>query len=151
MTAPAAQTRAGGCQCGGVRYRLTGAPLALYVCHCLECRKQSASAFGMSLDARRADLVLTAGTPRVWSRPTASGGRLDCAFCPDCGSRLWHQGSGTDATVTIKAGSLDEAVDASEAIHIWVTRKLPGIVIPPGAARFDEEPPATATSAAPGR
>ncbi len=133
-------TRHGGCQCGTVRYAISGEPLALYVCHCLECRKQSASAFGMSLQVRRADLVLTSGTPRLWSRPTDSGGRLDCAFCPDCGSRLWHQQGAAPETVTLKAGSLDEAVDATPAIHIWVKRKLPGIVIPEGAARFDEEP-----------
>lgn len=31
----------GGCQCGAVRYEITLSPLALYVCHCRECRKQS--------------------------------------------------------------------------------------------------------------
>ena len=44
-------------------------------------------------------------------------------------------------TVTIKAGSLDEAVDFSTAIHIWTSRKLPGLVIPPGAEHYPEEPP----------
>ena len=42
--------RTGGCQCGAVRYAIGGAPLALYVCHCRECQKQSASAFGISLE-----------------------------------------------------------------------------------------------------
>ncbi len=133
-------SRHGGCQCGTVRYALSGEPLALYVCHCLECRKQSASAFGMSLQVRCADLVLTGGTPRFWSRGADSGARVDCAFCPDCGSRLWHQQGEAPETVTVKAGSLDEPVDAMPAIHIWVKRKLLGIVIPEGAARFDEEP-----------
>jgi hypothetical protein len=39
----------GGCQCGKVRYRLDGEPLALTMCHCTECQRQSGSAFGMSL------------------------------------------------------------------------------------------------------
>ena len=38
----------GGCQCGEIRYRLTGAPLWLTVCHCNECKRQSGGAFGMS-------------------------------------------------------------------------------------------------------
>jgi hypothetical protein len=133
-------TRQGGCQCGRVRFAVTGDPLALYICHCLECRRQSASAFGMSLQMPRAGLVVTQGTPRVWSRATDSGSRLDCAFCADCGSRLWHQGEAAAATVTIKAGALDTPVDAAAAIHIWVKRKLPGIVIPDGARQFDGEP-----------
>jgi hypothetical protein len=132
--------RLGGCQCGRVRFAASGEPLALYVCHCNECRKQSASAFGMSLQMPRAGLTLTAGTPRVWNRDTDSGGRLDCFFCAECGTRLWHQGSAEADTITVKAGALDEPVDASEAIHIWVKRKLPGIVIPESARRFDGEP-----------
>ncbi len=51
----------GGCQCGQVRYELTGSPLGLYVCHCRECRKQSASAFGISAFFRSADLRLLGG------------------------------------------------------------------------------------------
>jgi hypothetical protein len=140
VTATITTGRHGGCQCGAVRLAVTGVPLALYVCHCRECRKQSGSAFGMSLQVGRADLALTEGTVRFWSRDTDSGGRLDCAFCADCGSRLWHQASAESPTVTLKAGCLDEAVDATDAIHIWVIRKLPGIVIPEGARRFDEEP-----------
>ena len=131
---------AGGCQCSAVRFTISEPPLALYICHCLECRKQSASAFGMSLEIPRTALALTCGSPRFWSRGTDSGRQLDCAFCGDCGSRLWHQIGAAPATVTIKAGALDTPVDASAAIHIWVKRKLPGIVIPAGARQFDEEP-----------
>ena len=41
--------RTGGCQCGALRYESAGEPIALYVCHCRECQKQSASAFGISV------------------------------------------------------------------------------------------------------
>ncbi len=43
----------GGCQCGAIRYESEGQPIALYICHCRECQKQSASAFGISLDVNR--------------------------------------------------------------------------------------------------
>jgi hypothetical protein len=39
----------GRCQCGAVRFTTPLAqPLKVFVCHCLECRRQSASAFGVS-------------------------------------------------------------------------------------------------------
>jgi hypothetical protein len=41
--------KTGGCQCGAVRYELTGDPLPLAISHCNECQKQTARAFGMSL------------------------------------------------------------------------------------------------------
>jgi hypothetical protein len=123
-----------------VGYESAGEALALYVCHCRECQKQSASAFGMSLVVPREGLRLTRGSPRFWTRPTDRGRRLRCAFCPDCGSRLWHETEGTAATVALKAGSLDEPVDLTGAIHIWTSRKRPGITIPEGARQFPQEP-----------
>ena len=122
----------GGCQCGEVRYESVGTPLALYVCHCRECQKQSASAFGLTLDVPRAGLRLIQGNPQYWNRSTDSGGTLRCAFCPTCGSRVWHESEPVSDTISIKAGSLDEPIDVSKAIHVWVTRKLPGILIPEG-------------------
>lgn len=134
------QGKTGGCQCGAARYVITGEPLALYVCHCLECRKQSASAFGLSLILRREQLRLTSGTTWSWSRPADSGRTVRCIFCPLCGSRLWHDSPEDEEEISLKAGSLDQPVDLGRAIHIWTLRKLPGVVIPDGATQFPEEP-----------
>ena len=130
----------GGCQCGAVRYAVTGEPEAIYVCHCRECRRQSASAFGISVSVPRTALRLTRGTPRFWSRATDTGRRLHCAFCPDCGSRVWHEGATDNPVVSVKGGSLDRPVDLRGAIHIWTERMLPGVVLPEGAVSFPGEP-----------
>ena len=130
----------GGCQCGAVRYEIAAAPIALYVCHCRECRKQSASAFGISVIVPAPAFSARGGTVREWRRPTDSGRTLLCHFCADCGSRLWHVGAASE-TVSVKGGSLDAPVDLTSAIHIWTSRKLPGVVIPEGAPQFPGEPP----------
>ena len=132
--------RHGGCQCGAVRYEVTGPTLRMVVCHCNECRKQSASAFGVSVFVPRGALRVTRGTPRFWSRPTDSGRILEGAFCPDCGARLWHQRADGGGDISVKAGSLDDPVDLSGAVHIWTSRKLPGVLIPPGARQFERGP-----------
>lgn len=132
----------GGCQCGEVRYEVRGKPVDLYVCHCGECRKQSSSAFGISVIVRAADLRLLSGTPKIWSRGATVAGSLDCAFCPTCGSRIYHGNSDSGETVSIKGGSLDTPPDLSHAKHIWISRKLPGVVIPGHVETHAEEPPA---------
>ncbi len=132
--------RAGGCQCGSVRYEISGEPVTLYVCHCRECRKQSASAFGISLIVRRDGFRVTQGAPKTWSRSTDSGGMLNCLFCPDCGSRLWHEDASPAETISVKGGSLDRPVDLRSVPHIWTKRKLPGVIIPDSAVQFHEEP-----------
>ncbi len=134
-------TLTGGCQCGAVRYEITGAPLTTYVCHCRECRKQSASAFGISVTVRSQDFRVTQGTTKHWTRGTDTGRPLRCVFCPECGSRLWHEGEPKGATISVKGGSIDGGVDLGAAQHIWVSRKLPGVVIPEGRPQFPEEPP----------
>jgi hypothetical protein len=131
----------GGCQCGAVRYEIAGAPMAVYVCHCRECRKQSASAFGISAIVRAADFRLVQGSVDTWTRDTDSGRRLRCVFCPRCGSRLWHEGEPKGATISVKGGSLDDPPDLTTSIHIWTSRKLPGVVIPLDRPLFSEEPP----------
>jgi hypothetical protein len=133
--------RTGACQCGAVAFACAGEPLALYACHCADCRRQSGSAFGLSLVMPRADLSQLRGAPRFWTRGTDSGGTMRCAFCGECGARLWHERSASPLTISVKAGVLDGPVDVATAIHIWTSRRLPGVAIPPGAVSHPGEPP----------
>lgn len=131
----------GGCQCGAVRYEITAPPLALYVCHCTQCRRQSASAFGISLYVPTAGVRLVEGKPRRWTRPAAIGGTTECFFCGECGSRVWHRSVGDGTITSIKGGSLDHAVDLADAVHVWTQSRLPGVVIPDHAEQHLQEPP----------
>nr|WP_268244694.1 hypothetical protein [Formosimonas limnophila] len=36
-------TLKGGCQCGHIRYQLTGEPLMTALCHCTMCRRATAA------------------------------------------------------------------------------------------------------------
>ena len=130
----------GGCQCGGLRYAVDAEPEAVFVCHCRECQRQSASAFGISVDVPAGALRVRRGTPSTRARPTPSG-RLICHFCPTCGSRLWHESEPADGKITLKGGCLDATPDLTRAVHIWTGRKLPGVQIPEGAEQHPGEPP----------
>ncbi len=129
------ENKKGGCQCGGVRFRLTKSPSRVYCCHCTECRRQSASAFGISVIVPEGSVDLLQGEPTVWTRPTASGGAMECSFCPTCGSRLWHSANGF---VSVKGGTLDETPEPTS--HIWLDSKMDWVVIPDGVERWAREP-----------
>lgn len=130
----------GGCQCGAVRFELNGPPIEIYVCHCRECQRQSASAFGISVITSQDKLTLIQGKTKKWTRATDSDTMMDCHFCPECGSRLWHmvldESDPGPALVSVKGGTLDDSVDLSSCKHIWVSRKLDGVIIPDGAPQF---------------
>lgn len=125
----------GGCQCGAVRFRLAAPPERVYCCHCTECRRQSSSAFGLSVIVPPGAVAVTRGTPKEWTRPTASGGALACAFCPDCGARLWHRAGDC---VSVKGGALDDPPEPTA--HIWTASKLPWVAIPDGVDMWAGEP-----------
>lgn len=131
----------GGCQCGEVRYEIAGAlPELISVCHCRECQKQSASAFGISIAVSRKDFRLTQGRLSHWQRTADSGNIIDCAFCPQCGTRIWHSPSNIPEMVRVRGGSLDVPLDVSRAVHIWTKRKLAGVEIPAGAKQVPGQP-----------
>lgn len=135
------QNMMGGCQCGMLRYEVSSEAIELYVCHCRECQKQSSSAFGISVRTKASDVTLLSGTPKIWSRPAAILGSLDCAYCPSCGSRIWHGNMEFDEVISIKGGSLDVPPNLADAKHIWTSSRLDGVVIPIDAETYLEEPP----------
>lgn len=116
----------GGCQCGAVRYRITDEPVFLSICSCSSCRKQSGSAFGMSLRVLRADVELS-GELRTWTRPADSGANVDCCFCPACGTRIFHAPESAADFLHIKPGTLDQP-DALAPQYMSYAENAPGWV-----------------------
>ncbi len=134
------ETRSGGCQCGGVRYEVTATPLALAVCHCSECKRQSGSAFGMSLVVEKKAFRVTAGELRSFSRQSDSGRAIECLFCPQCGNRIYHNPTYMEGVVNVKAGTLDDTTWLQPDMHVWVKNKDPWVPIADGTKCFDGQP-----------
>jgi hypothetical protein len=130
---------AGGCQCGEVRY-LVNPPLPpAYCCHCDECRKQSASAFSMSVAIEWARLSVTGEIDATEATSFSGKPKLRC-FCKTCGTRLWHRSSSDSVWITLKVGTLDKASHIVPRGHLWVSKKQPWIVIDPALPTFDTQP-----------
>ncbi|KAK4118683.1 hypothetical protein N657DRAFT_651048 [Parathielavia appendiculata] len=134
------------CQCGAVTFTTpTPKPLALYHCHCTECRKQTASAYGSSAIFPAAGLFpLSANLSSklgVWTRPTDSGGSMDCYFCRECGVRVMHRIKGPDGverdTVSIKGGLLG-GLDWKGAPHIYTRSAV--VELPEGVDTWEGAP-----------
>lgn len=131
----------GGCQCGAVRYRLLRAPVALYACHCTLCQKQSASAFGMSMLVERDAIEFSGAEPQVYLTRGSSGRQKRCAFCGECGTRLYHGGDGARSVLSIKAGSLDDTSSLTPTCHLWTRSAQPWVApLLKDALCFEKEP-----------
>ena len=58
----------GGCQCGKIRYEITGAPQLVYTCHCTDCQRITGSAFSLGIALPETAFRHTAGEPRALQR-----------------------------------------------------------------------------------
>jgi hypothetical protein len=130
----------GGCQCGTIRYEITGTPNALVDCHCTDCQRQSGSAFGMTLPVNEADFRMTKGEVKTYASTSAAGrGKLG-AFCPDCGTRIYHKPEWRKGTVSVKPGTLDDTSWLKPEMHLWTSSKQGWVTIPEGVKTFDRQP-----------
>ncbi|KAH7378305.1 Mss4-like protein [Pyrenochaeta sp. MPI-SDFR-AT-0127] len=130
----------GSCACGTVKFTTpTSKPTLLFHCHCIDCRKQSSSAFGTSaiFPFFRVD-----DNPSVsfFVRQCDTGNKQRCYFCKECGSRIMHMyilDDGNPATVAVKGGLL-EGLDWSGGKHIFCRSAV--VPIPEGVERWEAEP-----------
>lgn len=71
---------------------------------------------------------LTAGELANWKTHGDSGDEKPCAFCPDCGSRIYHGSPDEQDTLSVKGGSLDDIRNVSPIAHIWTRSAQPWIL-----------------------
>ena len=126
----------GGCQCGSVRYTLTGEPLRLIACHCKECQRQSGSAFGMSMLVKRDQWTVT-GATKQFTRIADSGNPNTGVFCPECGVRIYHIPGYADDLVVLKPGTLDDTTWLRPAWFMWMKSAQGWFAVPEGVTALE--------------
>lgn len=74
----------GGCQCGAVRYRISGAMSDPHICHCRMCQKASGNYFMPFAGVMKTEFKVTRGEIS-WFH---SSGPVRRGFCSRCGTPL---------------------------------------------------------------
>jgi hypothetical protein len=125
-----------------VRYAVDGPLREILVCHCVNCRRQTGGSWPATA-ARRADLTVR-GDVR-WTSSPGSPYAARRGFCPGCGTALFWDAPGRE-TVSIGAGTLDDAGRLRVAAHVWAGAALGWDTPPSHVAAYpdaypDEAPP----------
>ena len=127
----------GRCGCGAVRYRLTSDPLFIHCCHCLNCQRQTGSAFVINLLIEADRMELLAGDPQPVEVPRDDGSAQRIFRCPTCQVAVFSE-YGPPEVRFVRAGTLDEPSAVSPDVHIYTRSKLPWIELPETAPAFEE-------------
>ncbi len=120
--------RSGSCLCGKVHYKVKADPIRIGLCHCMDCRKESGSAFA-TFGIWSAHAFEASGEVRYYE------GR---GFCVNCGARVFSEP--VEDEVEIRLGTLDMApTDVQPTYELWVKRREDWLTPLEGAEQFEED------------
>jgi len=128
--------REGGCACGAVRYRLASDPLFVHCCHCLNCQRQTGSAFVINLLIETDRVEIQSGSPQPVDAPRDDGSAQRIFRCPKCQVAVFSQ-YGSPQFRFVRAGTLDVPSSVAPDVHIFTRSKLPWVALPESVPAFE--------------
>ena len=115
------QKSEGSCQCGAVKFQVSGPFESFFLCHCSRCRKDTGSAHAANLFSTVAKITWLSGEDRIKTYRVPES-RHEKSFCSECGSAV--PGIQMDgALLVVPAGSLDTPVDIRPNAHICLSSR----------------------------
>ena len=111
----------GGCQCGAVRFRVTGELGRASICHCRMCQKAFGAFYGPLVSVQVADLVWTRGARKHF----ASSNKVRRGFCADCGTPLTFEWS--RKVIDLAIGAFDDPTPLKPVLQMARESALPWI------------------------
>jgi hypothetical protein len=127
----------GGCQCGAIRYRISGEPVMAAVCHCTMCRRANAAPAVAWAMFRQPQVAFLKDQPATY--PSSAEARR--GFCPICGTQISFTADFTPGLIDITIGSLDRPERLPPTLHYWNSERLPWLHIADELPKLPEFPP----------
>ena len=126
----------GGCACGTVRYRLTSEPLFIHCCHCLNCQRQTGSAFVINLLIETDRVEVLTREPQPVDVPRDDGTAQRIFRCPTCQVAVFSE-YGWPELRFVRGGTLDQPSAATPDVHIFTKSKLAWVELPDNTPAFE--------------
>ena len=108
----------GSCLCGAIRFTIDGPLAPIQVCHCGQCRKAQGGPLATNIPVETARLHLEVDGEQLRRFEATPGKRR--AFCATCGSPVFSERTSLPGIVRIRAGLIDEPLQARPAFHAHV-------------------------------
>ena len=126
----------GGCACGAVRYRLMSDPLFVQCCHCLNCQRQTGSAFVINalIESDRVELLGREPVPVDAPRDDGSAQRI--FRCPTCQVAVFSEYSRPEVRF-VRGGTLDDPRAVTPDVHIFTKSKVGWVTLPESTPAFE--------------
>jgi hypothetical protein len=108
-------SHSGGCQCGAIRYEVSGEPQHVALCHCSDCRKSAGAPMVSWAAFAEDEFQVTQGEATTFN----SSGASMRSFCPKCGTGLYFRNAEfLPGIVDIQSATLDDPDAFPAQVHI---------------------------------
>jgi hypothetical protein len=127
----------GMCSCGAVQYRLESPPMFVHCCHCLDCQRQTGSAFVLNALIEADRVAILSGEMQGFPQPTTSRRPHIIHRCVSCGTALWSTYGGVTKLRFVRVGTLDTPAALRPDVHIYTRSKQPWVALPDDVPKFE--------------
>ena len=127
----------GGCQCGAVRYAVSGVPQHVALCHCSDCRKSAGAPVVAWAAFAEGAFKLTKGSATTFN----SSGASMRSFCPSCGTGIYFTNQETlPGIVDIQLATFDDPDALTPQAQIQVADRIGWMASAHQLAEFQRYP-----------
>lgn len=120
--------RTASCACGKLTATSRGDPARISVCHCLDCKRRTGSAFAYNATFP-ADQVGTKGSFRTFTRTGEEGFWARLNFCPECGVMVFYEIERRPGMITIPVGAFADPAFPEPTASVYDERRHPWLEI----------------------
>jgi hypothetical protein len=107
-----------------------------HCCHCLNCQRQTGSAFVINLLIEADHVQLLSGIPQSVDVPRDDGSTQRIFRCATCQVAVFSE-YGRPELRYVRAGTLERPSEVTPGVHIFTRSKVPWLTLPSSAPAFE--------------
>jgi len=116
------------------------------MCHCLDCQRRTGSVLSIAAFYERSAVDLLRGTPRRFTRESASGQPVTFQFCGTCGANVFWEPARMPLLVGVAVGAFGDPDFPPPQQAVWTKDRPPWLGLLEGLPSFEANPPPRLTS-----
>lgn len=118
------------CSCENLQVELTGNPLFVVACSCLNCQKRTGSVFGVSAYFESDQIVKVTGESKPYTDWSEEGRTLTRRFCPTCGTTVYWEAEFKPDAVGVAVGCFTDPKFPEPVSSVWNRSKHDWVSFP---------------------
>lgn len=114
----------GKCHCGQIEWQVKLEDRAHILCHCDTCKKLGGGAYSLNQIVPKENLQITKGKLNTYTYHGDSGKPVNCYYCPNCTTHIYHHQTVMGDKIVIRTILLDQGKSLKAGAEIFGKDRL---------------------------